>query len=128
MSWNKMNRAVLAAAEALQEALEEFAAEDGAPSEYERREIAQALFLLQESFNHVRRRAGVSPLWPAKQAPDWSWRMSEVRQGVGDIIDVAQNFRPGTEGPGIGAARRGVDLLRQALRQFQRAGVESVAS
>jgi hypothetical protein len=122
-----MQNRVLDAARELQDAQAEFDGTDGAPTDNERRQLAGALFLLQEELRSIQRRAGVSTLRPRNQAPDWSTRMAEVREIIGDAIDTATNYRAGTEGPGLSAARQGVDSLRRARQEFQRAGVESIA-
>jgi len=118
------------AVSAMQATEEAFEPGDGAPDESERARFAQALYLIRTETRLLERRYGVNAsLTPPREAVDWQTRQEQARELLGEVLGIAMNFRPGTEqGPGVGASRRALDLIRQALREYQRAQMEVIAS
>jgi hypothetical protein len=106
--------------------------DDGeAPTDSERLALSRLALVLSENVQLLRLRAGLGTTVRANDAPDFSTRRRDALELTALVIDVARNYRPGTEsrsGAALAAHRRGVDHLREALQEFQRAGMEAVAS
>ena len=118
------------AATSMQSAEEAFEPGDGLPDDNERGRYAQVLYLIRDETRRLERRFGINAtLMPPRDAPDWQTRQEQAHELLGEVLSIAMNFRPGTEqGPGVGASRRAVEHMREALREFQRAQMEVIAS
>lgn len=128
MTWNQAGHRWQRAAEFADEA-QQLGGDDGQPpTETERRDLARLARLLSENVQLLHLRAGIGQTVRAADAPDFSTRRRQALELTAATIDVALNYRPGTEsGTSAAAHNRAVEYLKQALKEFQRAGMESVA-
>jgi hypothetical protein len=128
VTWNQAHQRARVAGDELQKA-QHVAADDGRPpTDNERRDLARVTYLIDSELRHLRQRAGITRTLPLNDAPDFSTRLQEALDLAQASIDVARNYRPGTEGAALSAQRQGVEYLVLAVAALRRAGMESVAS
>lgn len=131
MTWHQAKQRGHSAAELISEALV-LAGDDGnVPTETEKRDLARIVHLLVESVQLLQTHAGIAPTVRVEEAPDFSTRGRDALELTHRAIAVARNYRRGTEsrsGAAMAAHSNGVEFLQRALEEFQRAGMEAVAS